>query len=455
MRRIINKSLYVLSCLALLVSCDDFGDTNLDPGRPGGENVSVVAITPTMQTQTHRNLVAILGRFAGIFVQQYEGFDAQQVQYTQYAVGEGDTANPWEFGLYTGSMRDCADIIERANSQGDVPHTRGLARIYLAANLGLATNFWGDIPYTEALQGADVLNPSYDSQESIYNSIQTLLDDAIADFNQNDPQGPLGDLVGADWIAVAHALKARYYMQLTKRDPSASAKALSELALAFDSNAAAPSFAFEGTPNGGNPLALFGIQRPNTLIIAPFFEEFMDEDPRKDSYMVSTDDGTPLFFQNGNADLFWAQFDSPSTLISYAEVKFLEAEALERSGQDASAALADAIRANMQYIGIGDADIDAYLATVTDTDIQTIIEEKYKAMYGSNPTQAWNDFRRTGFPELTPNPEGTNGNNPSGVIPLRVPYPDSERLANEAAYRAAIDAQGGHLLDDELWAFRD
>ncbi|MFS4417048.1 SusD/RagB family nutrient-binding outer membrane lipoprotein [Maribacter sp. 2307ULW6-5] len=455
MKNIYNKAFLFFASIALVVSCSDFGDTNLDPGRPGGENVSLVAITPTMQTQTHRNLVAAAGRLAGIFTQQYEGFDAQQVAFTQYAVDEGTLANFWEFGLYTGSMRDCVDMIERANVQGDVPHTRGIARIYLAVNLGLATNFWGDIPYTEAFLGAENLSPTYDSQEAIYETIHELLDGAIADFGQSDPQGPLGDLVGTDWIATAHALKARYYLQLTKRDPNAADKALNELAQAFDSNASSPVFAFEGSPNGGNPLALFGIQRPNTMVIAPFFADLMEGDPRKDSYMVTTDDGTSLYYQNNNPNLFWAQFASPSTLISYAEVKFLEAEALLRTGGDARTVLEEAITANMEFIGIGAADITAYLGTVAGADLETIIVEKYKAMYGSNPVQTWNDFRRTGFPELTPNPEGVNGSNPSGVVPRRFLYPDSERLANNAAYEAAISAQGGHLLDVDLWAFED
>ena len=93
MMKIYRLTTLFLICIALSVSCDDFGDTNLDPGRPGGENVSLVAITPTMQTQTHRNLVASAGRLAGIFMQQYQGFDAQQVAFTQYAVDEGTLAN--------------------------------------------------------------------------------------------------------------------------------------------------------------------------------------------------------------------------------------------------------------------------------------------------------------------------------------------------------------------------
>ncbi|MCV6631367.1 MAG: SusD/RagB family nutrient-binding outer membrane lipoprotein [Flavobacteriaceae bacterium] len=453
------KNLYKIIITLLLVcafsSCDDFGDTNLDPGRPGGENVSLVAITPTMQTQTHRNIVSSAGRMAGIFMQQFIGFDAQQVAFTQYAVDEGTLANFWEFGLYTGSLRDCQDIITRAEKQGDAPHTAALAKIYMAANLGITTNIWGDIPYSQAFKGTENLSPSYDSQEDIYNSIQNLLDEAIADFEKADAIGPLGNLVKADWIATAHALKARFYMQLTKRDPEAATKALGELEKTLKSNDESPIFNFENTPNGGNPLALFGVQRPNTLIIDPFFANLMNEDPRKEKYMTPNVDGDQLFFENSNANLFWAQFESPSPLISFWEVKFLEAEALALTGGDATDALKKAIEANMEYLGISSGDIDTYKATITTADIETIIIEKYKAMYGSNPIQAWNDYRRTGYPAITANAQGANGSNPSGVVPRRFLYPDSERLSNTASYKAAIAAQGGHLLDVDMWAFKD
>ena len=455
MKKYFNLIIFVFSSI-LLTSCSDFGDINLDPGRPGGDNVSLVAITPTMQTQTHRNIVATAGRLAGIITQQFIGFDAQQVAFTQYAINEGTLADFWEFGLYTGSMRDCADIIERSNASGENVHTRGLAKIYMAVNLGLATNCFGDIPYSAAFLGAENLSPSYDSQESVYTTIQTLLDDAITDFGLSDPQGPLGDLVEAsNWVSVAHALKARFYIQLSKRDASAATKALSEIALAFTSNATSPIFEFEGTPNGGNPLALFGIQRPNTLIIDPFFANLMTNDPRMPKYMVANIDGDQLYFQNGNTDLFWAQYSSPSPLISFSELKFLEAEALFRTGGNHMPVLREAIRANMEFIGIPDADITAYTATITATDLETIIVEKYKSMFGSNPIQVWNDYRRTGFPTLVANAQGVNGSNPSGVIPRRFIYPDSERLSNTASYEAAISNQGGGLLDDDIWAFKN
>lgn len=439
---------------SLLASCD-YEDVNQDPTRPGGDSVPIVAIVPAMQTQTHRNIDAVLGRYAGIITQQWQGFDAQQLQYTAYVIGENDTDNPWNFGLYTGSMRDAADIIDRA-TLSDALYTRGVAEIYMAINLGLATNCWGNVPYSEAFLGEENLSPKYDDQEELYGVIQQLLTKAIQDLSGNDPAGIQGSLVSGspeNWIQSAHSLKARFYIQQTSVNTNAAQLALDEVALAVKSNASQQDFFFENTQNGGHPLALFGLQRPNTMIIGDYFANLMKDDPRRDLYMAPVDGGNFVYFDGDNPNLYWAQLDSPSPVISYAEVKFIEAEALQRTGGSALQPLKDAIRANMQYLGITAAAIDKYVATITVADLKTIITEKYKAMYGQSPMQVWNDFRRTGLPAITPDPNGTNGNDPSGIIPRRLLYPISERQSNPDAYKEAIDAQGGHLLDNDIWVF--
>ncbi|WP_010230136.1 SusD/RagB family nutrient-binding outer membrane lipoprotein [Gillisia marina] len=452
-KNIFKILLTAIFSFAMLISCD-YDDVNQDPTRPGGESVELVAIVPAMQTQTHRNIDAVLGRYAGIIMQQWQGFDAQQLQYTSYVIGENDTDNPWDFGLYTGSMRDAADIIERATNSGAL-NTRGVAKIYMAINLGIATNVWGDVPYSEAFLGKENLSPKYDDQEEIYGVLQTLLSGAIEDLNAEDPAGIQGDLIGGSndqWIAAAHSLKARFYMQQTSVNSNAPQLALDELDMAVSSNSAQLNFQFENTQNGGHPLALFGFQRPNTMIIDGFFSDLMMDDPRMDKYMFE-EEGNFFFFDSSNPNLFWAQLDSPNPVISYSETKFLEAEALERTGGDGTEALQAAVRANMAYLGVSSAAIDTYIAGLGEANIETIILEKYKAMYGQSPMQVWNDYRRTGFPNITPNENGVNGNNPSGIVPRRLLYPISERLSNPDEYQAAIDAQGGHLLDDDIWVF--
>ncbi len=177
------------------------------------------------------------------------------------------------------------------------------------------------------------------------------------------------------------------------------------------------------------------------MIIDEFFANLMMGDPRMDLYMYE-DEGNFFYFDDQNSNLFWAQLDSPSPVISYSETKFIEAEALE-----------EAVRANMAFLGIASSEIEDYISSLPATSIQTIILEKYKAMYGQAPMQVWNDYRRTGFPDIEANENGANSNDPSGIVPRRLLYPISERLSNPEEYEAAIDAQGGHLLNDDIWVF--
>lgn len=456
----ITTSRLAILCFFVFTSCT-YDGVNQDPTRPGGENVELSSLVPAMQTQTHRNTSAALARHAGIIMQHWEGSDAQQLQYTAYQIGEDGPGSQtiWEFGLYTGAMRDAADIIERA-TETNAPQTRGLAKIYMAINLGIATNVWGNVPYSEAFKGEENLSPKYDDQEEIYTALQELLSEAIVDLNTEDPAGIQGSLVSGsieEWINAAYGLKARFYIQQTSVNNNAAELALGEIEMALTDIDEQLNFQFENTQNGGHPLALFGINRPNTMIVGESFAELMQDDPRKDLYMEENS-GNHLFYNSNNPSLFWAQLNSSSPVISYAEIKFIEAEAKVRTGEDAEDALKEAIRANMEFMEIPFNQISEYLDKIQlngslEENIEIIITEKYKALYGNSTLQVWNDYRRTGYPDLTPNPDGSNGNNPSGIIPRRLLYPLSERLGNPESYQEAIDVQGGHLLDDDIWVF--
>ena len=80
--------------------------------------------------------------------------------------------------------------------------------------------------------------------------------------------------------------------------------------------------------------------------------------------------------------------------------------------------------------------------------------EAYKAYYGFNFHESWSNYRRTDVPALVPSPLGSNGFNPSGVVPRRFLYVESETQTNSDAVAAARAAQGGALLDVDVWAFQ-
>ena len=169
-------------------------------------------------------------------------------------------------------------------------------------------------------------------------------------------------------------------------------------------------------------------------------------------------DGTTWFYHETGTSLPYAKSDASIPLISYAEVKFLEAEALARTGADASTALADAIEATMVQAGATDyADyVTAHsdLSGLSEEDaIEQILTEAYKGYYGYNFFETWSNYRRTGYPAITPNPNGASGLNPSGGVPKRFIYPVSEQQTNVDNWQAARDAQNGALLDVAVWAF--
>ncbi|MEO0876391.1 MAG: SusD/RagB family nutrient-binding outer membrane lipoprotein, partial [Bacteroidota bacterium] len=86
---------------------------------------------------------------------------------------------------------------------------------------------------------------------------------------------------------------------------------------------------------------------------------------------------------------------------------------------------------------------------------ERIIQQKYIALYVQAAHETWNDYRRTGYPELMVPVNANTSFNPSLVIPKRYLYPLNERTANHAAYQEAIDRQGGHFLDVDTWIFAD
>ena len=94
-----------------------------------------------------------------------------------------------------------------------------MAKVLKAMNLGLATDFWGDVPSKEAglgLEGEAKFNPAFDTQENVIKDIQALLSDAIADLSASDKDldsPTTNDLIfggnAKKWAATAWVLKAR------------------------------------------------------------------------------------------------------------------------------------------------------------------------------------------------------------------------------------------------------
>ena len=448
------QSIYTKAVLALLLATGftacEFGDTNIDPASVLEDQADINLLLPSAIVQLGFSEGALGGRNPGMFMQYFQGQDAQQLAITQYNLQDNVMNNFWRTGMYAGGMKDLNLIIEKTTAQEgegaesviDAPYYRGIAKILMAEHLNILTTFFGDIPYSDAFQGEEGnITPTYDTQEEIFATIERLMDEGIADLS-----GDAGDITPASddvifggdadrWIAAAHGLKARYLMEQGKY-----AAASTELASAMSSNAGNALFPFEATINGANPFWLFEIQRTATLATHPYFRRVMSGDPRYDQYINSS---------NGFANVFWTSNDSPLKLITYSEIKFMEAEIASRNGSAAAAeaAMEAGIQANMEVMGISSGDIDVYLEELSGGDLATVMNEKYKTIYPLTYV-AWADQRRTGFPNLTPN-RTIKTDAPS--IPKRFPYPSSEDQFNKANKDAARDRLGIVTEDDNIY----
>ncbi len=438
----------------LFFNCEESLDEfNTDPTR--NTDVALNLALPEAIASAAYNEGGNQARVAGIVMQQFEGLDAQQLQYTTYVIQEATFNNYWRFGLYAGALKSCDVIVKKAAEEGSTFYS-GVGKILMAQQYGLGTAYFGDMPFSQALQGQENLQPSYDSQQAIYSGVLAMLDDAISDLGTATGYFG-GDLIydgdAASWIKTAQGLKARFLLHLSKRDGSNYAKALTALGASYESAAEESNLTFDDTDSGNWSLAAFSTERGGTLGMDAGFVSMMAGDPRESIIMTG-----------GAIDGFWTRNNASVPIISYTELKFIEAECLlETGGSDAdvAAALAAGVGANMTTLGIGmDSTAMAYTATVSDiagldgaAKKDRIITEAYKAYFGYNFHETWSNWRRTGFPALTPKADGANGSNPSGGIPLRWLYASSESETNSANVEAAKSSQGGALLDVPLWVF--
>lgn len=431
----------IAACVATLavsvfyVGCDRWVDTSLNVNPNNPADVTMDLLLPLVEGGLAWQHGSDPSRFASLFTQHHSGVDRQHLgYYTQYTLGEGDVDNYWT-NMYR-IMNNCKILIKKAEEQQS-PYYAGVARILLAYSIGLVTDGFGDVPFSEALQGEANIHPKFDAQQDIYRAIGQLLDQALRDLDA--PQSifkPGADdyFYGGDrakWKKAAYALRARYAIHLTKRSPvDASNAALAALANAFTSNNDDWVMRFGTSVTNANPLYLFDQDR-NDIRIAPFFANLLNglNDPRRPMIGATPKNPSDSIPANDDLGAFYASSTSPVVLLSYTELKFIEAEARLRTGDPAGAKAAyqDAIRASMAWFGVADADVQAYLANPAvvptgDITLEHIMTQKYIALYTQFET--WTDWRRTNYPSLTP----LTGNR----IPRRFPLPQSERLFNGA-----------------------
>ncbi len=449
MKTKIKNGLIALT-LILLVSCDSWIDPNLNIDPTSPRDVSMNVVLPTTQAAISYVAGGDFYRQLGLFTQHFTGYDRQHLGYYNYQLNENTFENAWNT-MYSGPMNDLYILIKKAQEL-ESPHYGGIAKILMAYSLGMISDAMGDIPYSEAFKGVENLKPKYDNQERIYNSIDQLLSSAIQDLsNPKSAFKPGGDDFiykgnTAKWIKAAYTLKARYYLHVKKFN-----EALDALKNGFTDNTDDLQFNHGAKESESNPLYQF-MQQRGDIYVGTYLINMMNDlnDPRRSAFAEADDEGN--FTETSFPGPFYASINSPVPFITYAEAKFIEAEIHMHLGNKSLAytTYIEAITASCKKFGIADDDINAYInqesvglgGDDTKLTLEHIMNQKYIAMYYNS--ESWTDWRRTGFPQLTP----IRGDK----IPRRVFYPQSEQLYNrENLMAAAPNYNLPIFIFEKLW----
>lgn len=482
-------------CTLGAVGCEtDLTGLNTNPNNP------TTAPASTLFTQATINAV---GRFAGGPQLSGTSLFAQHIAQVQYVEEDRgrlrtETIDGWFTGAYVGELEDYQKVIE----QGDLAkatNTSGPARVMQTWVFQNMTDYWGDIPYSEALKAdqGGPLKPKYDPQKDIYYGLLKTLADAStsmtapsgASLGSGDPIYK-GDV--AKWVKLANSMRARLAMRISKADP---AKAATELAAAFSaaggvltSNADNAGLAWPGDGVYDNPYSGNFATRDDHRVSKTLLDTMnILRDPRVKIYAQPTKADPTVYagLQNGLDNVTVTPFfnttsrigaifypgttvygvygtaagkQTPSVIMTVAEVEFIQAEMLERAIAGASGSAKShydaGVTASITQWGGTAAEAAEYLArpgvayTPGATGLKQIGLQKWISMF-TQGTEAWSEFRRTGNPvtvKMGPKayPEVTE-------IPRRILYPSNEQTVNAEMLNEAIARQGANTYLTRMW----
>src|SRR5690606_19267164 len=325
------------------------------------------------------------------------------------------------------------------------------------------------VPYSEALMGIENLTPVYDEDSVIYNDLFVRLDNALGMLNADSESFGGADLIyqgsTEQWRKFANSLKLRMAVRISDFD-NAKAQQLAAEAYAagvMTSEADNAAFPFETAPPNTNPIWTSLVQSGrNDFVMANTFVDIISplNDPRAPVFMddniIPYEGGT---YGTGSSytdfthigDL-WHTPDLEGVILSYDEVEFLLAEAIERGliAGDAETHYNNGITASIMYWGGSQEDADNYIAQTSVSYDGTnwkksIGVQKYIALYGRG-FEAWSSWRLLGYPDTFIRPEVSGE-----PVPQRYLYGNDDGDVNSTNYEAASSAMGGDLKSSRVF----
>lgn len=416
------------------------------------------------------------------------------------------TQSNWQV-YYREVIKNTKDIIRRIQDDPTRQDLYHMTRIIQANAFMVLTDTYGSIPYTQAGLGfsdQQIFFPAYDSQEFIYGEIireLTEASNALGVAGSNVESGEI--LYGGNidqWRRFGNSLLLRAGMRLSRVDPTRASQIVKTafaggVILSNEDNAM-----IRHDFNFANPIGntLNATEAANFYMTEPFVDYLKsNNDPRlsaiavrylgatsgtehtvdRQTYDPELQIGMPMGLDNATAvqraasmglASFYeysqidrrriAKLDAPNFIVTASQTNLLLAEAVTRGwiAGDAGSYYSEGIRLHMEQLAtydeestIPEAQIAAYLAAnpLDEASALEQINTQYWVSSLMNGPEAFANFRRSGFPDLDPNPY------PGREVEFinRLTYPNSEISVNEENVNQAIGQQGPDDLETRVW----
>lgn len=463
-----NIATYLLTLFLFgvgVTSCTEgFEEMNTDPNNP------TAVPAENLLTQAEFSLSNLM--WGGALNYGFGMLMVQHFSQSEYAEQSRFNQNPTNFDgswntFYANGMNDlqaAMRITEANQNLTDAQRNNrlavlGLLRVWSFQNV---TDIWRNVPYSQTFNAAEFPNPEYDRQQDIYAGLAGEIDAALSKITVGASGFTSGDIYYAGdmakWQRFGNSLKVRIGMRMADVEPATAGRLVSEAFAAgvISSYSDGFHFPFQTDQRIANPFFVnhFIDNRDDYTLSDVLVDAMKDRnDPRLAVFAKPNVGGEFVGLPFGLTDgaTFALQgtasrpsdrlrsATAPAYLLTHAEMKFFEAEAIERGFINGNAANAynAAVAASMMQWGITDqAALDAYLAEPINTyDAanwkNSIGMQKWIALYG-NGTEAWAEWRRLDVPQLAVPAAAVR---PS--IPVRALYPAVELGNNPNAVENA------------------
>ncbi|MEO6210221.1 MAG: SusD/RagB family nutrient-binding outer membrane lipoprotein [Gemmatimonadaceae bacterium] len=364
------------------------------------------------------------------WVGQIAGVNRQWVNYANYASGTDNLTSDATFNsIYgPGGLADLRRAEDKATAAGNIKEV-GELKVIEGLLMGTAADLFGDVPYDSALTA----EPSYDTQAAVYAHVQATLDTAIADLAGAGAGGAVDFFYKSDfakWTAVAHTLKARYYMHTAENadlsyDNTKLASVVSEAALGIQD----PSGDFNTQHTAANLEAnLFyefligaraGDVEPAQLHIT-LLQQLNDNVLLNSLYTSPFLGSAPGLSAGSTVSNFKVNATTQMIIVGNYENTLLSAEAHYRLGSAGTAAT----ELQAEHAAYGEAGT-VPINGGTNGLLVTILDEKFARGF-LNP-EIYFDYLRTCVPNI-PLPAGIA--NAFTAVPARFNYGFTEEITN-------------------------